>query len=398
MTSGAHETAPPARRRAVRPTLGRRLRCGVTRLTNPDVGEVPTYPQVEVYNDVSGAAGAALYTITMATHPAQEGSARTPVRAWPRCFPREQGYGPAVATASAIASRWQRRWGDALVVPAPGPGNGQWAGAPSATSHEGVTYLAYRIRLPIAAGRGHANVVARSADGLRFETLTSLTKDRFGAESLEATGPGRHDGGRVAALRQLPIPGTKHWRIDVVEASTPEGLGAAHPRTVLPGDPTTYGIKDAVVLWHQGKWHLWASRHPLDDPRATDRMTTEYATSDDGLDWQWRGTALAPRAGTWDQRAFVSLPSSSAKGGQRRSTTVGPRLRRTTRNAPASPRDSDSTARRVRSEPHRGVGARRSWLALPHGRDGRGRRQGLLRGRPGRRCPRAAHRRSWCRD
>ena len=31
-------------------------------------------------------------------------------------------------------------------------------------------------------------------------------------------------------------------------------------------------------------------------------MTTEYATSDDGLDWQWRGTALAPRPGTWDQR------------------------------------------------------------------------------------------------
>ena len=56
------------------------------------------------------------------------------------------------------------------------------------------------------------------------------------------------------------------------------------------------------MLWHQGQWHLWASRHPLADPRGTDRMTTEYATSDDGLDWQWRGTALAPRPGAWDQR------------------------------------------------------------------------------------------------
>jgi hypothetical protein len=31
-------------------------------------------------------------------------------------------------------------------------------------------------------------------------------------------------------------------------------------------------------------------------------MTTAYATSDDGLTWDWRGTALAGRPGTWDAR------------------------------------------------------------------------------------------------
>lgn len=31
-------------------------------------------------------------------------------------------------------------------------------------------------------------------------------------------------------------------------------------------------------------------------------MTTAYATSDDGLAWNWHGTALAPRPGTWDAR------------------------------------------------------------------------------------------------
>ena len=46
-----------------------------------------------------------------------------------------------------------------------------------------------------------------------------------------------------------------------------------------------------------GRWHLWASCHPLDDPEATDRMTSEYATSDDGVDWTWHGTALRGRAG-----------------------------------------------------------------------------------------------------
>ena len=31
-------------------------------------------------------------------------------------------------------------------------------------------------------------------------------------------------------------------------------------------------------------------------------MTTAYATSRDGLDWEWHGTALAGRPGAWDAR------------------------------------------------------------------------------------------------
>ena len=31
-------------------------------------------------------------------------------------------------------------------------------------------------------------------------------------------------------------------------------------------------------------------------------MTTAYATSRDGVTWDWHGTVLAPRPGTWDQR------------------------------------------------------------------------------------------------
>jgi hypothetical protein len=31
-------------------------------------------------------------------------------------------------------------------------------------------------------------------------------------------------------------------------------------------------------------------------------MTTAYATSADGLAWDWHGTVLAPTPGSWDQR------------------------------------------------------------------------------------------------
>ena len=63
-------------------------------------------------------------------------------------------------------------------------------------------------------------------------------------------------------------------------------------------------------------WHLWASCHPLDDPAATDRMTTEYATSNDGLRWTWHGTALAGRAGSWDERG-VRIASVEERHGRR---------------------------------------------------------------------------------
>src|SRR6202042_455838 len=61
-------------------------------------------------------------------------------------------------------------------------------------------------------------------------------------------------------------------------------------------------VKDPVIVYHRGQWHLWASCHPLDDPDQTDQMTTEYATSTDGLSWTWHGTALSGTPGQWDAR------------------------------------------------------------------------------------------------
>jgi hypothetical protein len=70
---------------------------------------------------------------------------------------------------------------------------------------------------------------------------------------------------------------------------------------VLAGDETV-GVKDPV-LHHDGRvWHLWASVHPLESWDDADRMTTEYATSPDGVHWTWVRTALAGRPGEWDAR------------------------------------------------------------------------------------------------
>jgi hypothetical protein len=195
-----------------------------------------------------------------------------------------------------------RFWSDAAVVLSPeDPRPGSWVGGPSAQYVDGVWWLAYRMRRPIGEGRGFANVLARSDDGVRFEPVAGLGREAFGAESLERPALVHTPEGRWRLYVSCATPGTKHWRIDLLEADRVEELATATPRTVLPGSATA-GVKDPVIRYDGRRWHLWASVHPLEDPEATDRMTTEHATSDDGVEWVWQGTALAGTPGSWDAR------------------------------------------------------------------------------------------------
>ena len=195
-----------------------------------------------------------------------------------------------------------RFWAEAEVVLAPeDPRPGSWVGAPSAQLVDGTWWLAYRMRRPIGEGRGFANVVARSTDGVRFEPVVGLGREAFGAESLERPALVHTPDGRWRLYLSCATPGSTHWWVDLLEADTVEGLATARPRTVLPGSATA-AVKDPVIRHDGRRWHLWASVHPLEDPGATDRMTTEHATSDDGVDWTWQGSALTGTAGSWDAR------------------------------------------------------------------------------------------------
>jgi hypothetical protein len=188
----------------------------------------------------------------------------------------------------------------AVAVPAPAPGPGSWAGASSAAlDDDGSFLIAYRVR--VVDQRGAATVIARSPDGEQLTTVAALDKARFGAESLERPALVRAEDGRWRLYVCCATPGSKHWWIDVLEADDPAGLAEADPRTVFPGDDRT-GVKDPVIHHAEGRWHAWICCHPLDEPDEEDRMTTAYATSEDGLAWEWHGTALAPRPGTWDAR------------------------------------------------------------------------------------------------
>lgn len=218
-----------------------------------------------------------------------------------------------------------------LVLAPPGTEPGYWVGAPSALRHGEHIYLAYRLRGPIEAGRGWANVVARSSDGVHFETLSQVTKEEFACESLERPALAVTPEGRWRLYVSCATPDTKHWRVDVLEADDPASFTASTARTVLPGSDEV-GVKDPVVRYTGSgggqpslaaepdragpAWHLWASVHPLERWDDADRMTTEYATSTDGLEWTWQGTALAGRPGQWDSRG-VRIASVHDTAGRR---------------------------------------------------------------------------------
>jgi len=192
--------------------------------------------------------------------------------------------------------------GAELVVPAPGRGPGNWAGAASAVLHDGVFWLTWRNRRPLTEGRGVTVTVARSDDGVRFEPVAEVRRETFGCESLERPVLVPLPGGEGWRLYlSCATWDSKHWWVDSLTAATPAGLPAGERRVVLEGDATT-AVKDPVVTATADGWEMWLCCHPLDRAGHEDRMTTRLLTSGDGLAWVDRGEVLAGRPGAWDER------------------------------------------------------------------------------------------------
>ncbi len=193
-----------------------------------------------------------------------------------------------------------------VVVPAPASGVGNWAGAPHATLVDGVVWLSYRVRR--AEGpereqtRGVETVVARSEDGVHFETVATIGREGFDTDSFERPCLVRRPDGGWRLFVCCAVRETKGWWIEAIDADEPADLATGHRKVVFPGTDRT-AVKDPVVeVDEDGRWHAWICCHPLTEPGHEDRMTTAYARSDDGLSWDWQGDVLRPTAGTWDQR------------------------------------------------------------------------------------------------
>jgi hypothetical protein len=201
------------------------------------------------------------------------------------------------------------------VVAAPGEGVGHWSGAPSAVLDGDVFWLAYRVRRPVAEGRGVAVVLARY-DGRTVEPVAEVAREGFGAESLERPALVRRPDGGWRLYVSCATPGSKHWWVECLDADTVAGLPDGIRTMVFPGDEKV-AVKDPVIRWDQDGWHAWVCCHPLDEPGQEDRMWTDYARSDDGLVWSEPVPALRPSGDGWDARGTrvtAVLPAPGERG------------------------------------------------------------------------------------
>ena len=119
-------------------------------------------------------------------------------------------------------------------------------------------------------------------------------------------------------------------------------------------------------------------------PEEEDRMTTAYATSADGLTWDWHGTVLAPRPGRWDARGARLDRAARRPRRVRRPRDEGGELVRADRPCPAEREPAASSSRRTTTRPSMRATSTscRRRTAAPH----------LLRGPATRRESRAPHR------
>jgi hypothetical protein len=187
-----------------------------------------------------------------------------------------------------------------VVVAAPESGPGNWAGAASCVLVNGIFWLAYRLRRPLDSGRGVGVVVAKSSDGLNFKPVCEVSREAFGAASLERPVIVPTDFGWRLYL-SCATPNSKHWWIDALDAERPEELPFGDRHLVLAGDDQ-WAVKDPVIIRGSEGWRMWVCCHPLADRGQEDRMITRYATSVDGIRWRDQGVVLRGTPGSWDAR------------------------------------------------------------------------------------------------
>lgn len=196
---------------------------------------------------------------------------------------------------------------------------GYWVGAagvcydPESASY----YLVSRWRRPrgMTPDRGAEIQLARSWDGLHFDTIWKAEKDQIGSPSIERCAVFRLADGKWGLLISYVDPEDDRWRTDLVTADNPGQWNLDHRQPVLqPGPLGLAGVKDPYVFRFANRYHLVVSiatavgsedaeLHATQDAYNTGRIrsATGLALSLDGYRWEWQGEVFGPSEAGWDR-------------------------------------------------------------------------------------------------
>jgi hypothetical protein len=202
------------------------------------------------------------------------------------------------------------------------PEPGYWVGCPGVSYDPGSRQylMTYRERRPreVTPERGWRCAIASSSDGLHFEDLWEVRKDQLGTASMERFSLVRGPAGKYQLYISYVDPADSRWRIDVLEAESPEGFDIGKAIPVLTAASTgSEGVKDPYVLRVGPVTYLFASlalarpmtaeertrAHATEDIYNTGLTThpTGLATSLNGAAFTWHGPVLGVGGpGSWD--------------------------------------------------------------------------------------------------
>ena len=196
---------------------------------------------------------------------------------------------------------------------------GHWVGAPAIYYDPagGEFYLTCRRRRARGAvsDRGYAGYIAKSTDGVHFEDIWSIKKEELGSPSMERFCL-RQSGERWLLYISYVDPADNRWRIDVLNAESPDAFSAEDRQPVLTAASTgTEGVKDPYVVRIGPAWLMYASyaaagfdpgqrpaAHATGDIYNTGTTTfpSGLATSLDGVSYDWHGEVFGAGGG-WDR-------------------------------------------------------------------------------------------------
>ncbi|MEA3407294.1 MAG: hypothetical protein U9R48_04350 [Chloroflexota bacterium] len=204
----------------------------------------------------------------------------------------------------------------------PGEGRGYWVGAPSVLYDDETKkfYLYYRIRKPRPVRGGECHIAA-SDDGVTFHDIWNATKEDLDSPSVERFSLTKSLDGKWLLYPSYVDPQTNRWRIDVVEAESPDAFDLSQCQELFSAKEVgVQGVKDPWVMIVNGLYYMlisYAMSLDITSPEDREKMhatadiyntgltlsSTALAVSGDGRHYEWKGDIFPPRQGAWDAYA-----------------------------------------------------------------------------------------------